>query len=301
MTKCFAYRAFGLNIVSDLALPELPPALVPHSSTDLRIELTNQVATGLPSEAESNFHPGPNGGFVMRIADVADFWVGEGSLIRMAVMPDADLGLARLYLLGSAMGMALHQRGWLVMHASAVLRGGEASLFAGDSGAGKSTLAAAFGRAGFGVIADDVLVVNVDPNGRPAVWPGARSFKLWGDTLDALGLERVHSSRIASRTDKYFVINERPITDALYPLAEIVVLEASAEGASASLDTLPRLEAIRAISSNTYRPEYIGLLDRRAEHFRQCAELAAAIPVRRFRRPWDPAEISSGVEILQRL
>lgn len=301
MTTRFSYRAFGLNIISDLVLPELPAALAAPSSIDLHIELAERIAASLPPEAEDNFHPDPDGGFVFRVPGVADFWVGRGDSIRMALFPGADFGVARLYLLGSALGMAMHQRGWLVMHASAVLRDGAVSLFIGDSGAGKSTLAAAFAKAGFGVLADDVMPVRMNSEGKFEVWPGALSFKLWGDSLDALGLEREGLAEIGNRHDKYFVMNGQPIADAAYPLVEIVVLEDFAEGATLSLETLPKLEAIRAISANTYRPEYIDLLGRRSNHFQQCAVLAAAVPVRRLRRRWELGRISDDVEMLQQL
>src|ERR1041385_8005076 len=114
MTAQFAYRAFGLNIVADLALPELPPAIAPHSSIDLRIELIDHATANMSSNPEAIFQLGLEGGYLLRIADVADFHVSHGDLIRMTLLPSADPGMARLYLLGSAMGMAMHQRGWLV-------------------------------------------------------------------------------------------------------------------------------------------------------------------------------------------
>jgi len=301
MTGKFNYRAFGLNIVSDMELPELPPILGPHASIDLRIESGSQKTAFMLPDAALDFHRTPDGVCALRVNGVADFWVHQGSLIRMAIFADADEGMARLYLLGSAMGMALHQRGWMVMHASAVLQGGAVSLFVGDSGAGKSTLAAAFCRAGFGVLADDVMPIRVTGTGKFEVWPGARSFKLWADSLKVFGMERGLLSPIANRTEKYFVMNGLPVADAAYPLAEIIVLDTCAEEEMASLHILPKLESIRAISSNTYRPEYIDVLGRRSEHFKQCAELSAAIPVRRFRRPWKFENINSAVDILKRL
>jgi ABC-type cobalamin/Fe3+-siderophores transport system ATPase subunit len=197
--------------------------------------------------------------------------------------------------------MALHQREWLVLHAAAVLHDGAVSIFVGDSGAGKSTLAASFGKAGYDVLADDAVAVRMNGSSKPEIWPGARSFKLWADTLDSLGLKREELAQVANRTDKYFVLNARPIVDAAYPLAEIIVLDTVEEGQKASLETLPKLEAIRVIAANTYRPEFVDLLDRRADHFQQCVALAASIPVRRFRRPWDRTRMGAGVELLERL
>jgi hypothetical protein len=58
------------------------------------------------------------------------------------------------------------------LHASAVVRDGTAVLLAGPSGSGKSTLAHAAGRAGFRVLADEPVFVQLEP--RLRVW-GRRS------------------------------------------------------------------------------------------------------------------------------
>ena len=74
-------------------------------------------------------------------------------------VPDSNV---RLFLLGSAMGALLHQRGLLPLHTNAVEVGGRAFAFMGKSGAGKSTLAAWFHDRGFRIVADDVCVVGFD-------------------------------------------------------------------------------------------------------------------------------------------
>ena len=48
---------------------------------------------------------------------------------------------------------------------------------------------------------------------------------------------------------------------------------------------------MQAIAVNTYRPEYVGLLGREVEHFRQCGKLARDIPVGRLIRPWGLSSI----------
>jgi hypothetical protein len=292
----YSYRAFGLGILSDLQMPELPPAPGALPSVDLSIEMVGGIE-GMPPEASEGFCRYEGGGYVLRAPKIADFHVESGRRIRMAVAPAADSRMAKLYLLGSALGMALHQRGLLVMHASAVLRGGAVCMFVGDSGAGKSTLAAGLAAAGFGVLGDDVVAVRVNGDGASEVWPGARSFKVWGDALDALGLEDVKRTRVADRADKFFVVNQSPVADAGYPVSELILLDTAAE--AVSLEPLSNLEAVRAISSNTYRPEYVALLGRTAEHFQQCAALASSISARRFRRPWNLGRVRGDIEFLR--
>ncbi len=299
MTRTFRYRAFGLDIASDLSLPELMPAAGQSSSADVTIELATAISVHALIEPDACFHPVGDGGFMMQVAEAGDYWVGGGSMIKVSPLTDADMGMLRLYLNGSAMGMALHQRGALVMHASAVLRGNAVTLFVGDSGAGKSTLAARFGQAGYPVLADDIMPVQFDDAGDATVSPGSISFKLWEDALPALRLQPHDHEQIANRTDKYYVTNTRPPTDRPYPVREIIVLAESPDCDSATLEPLSKLEAIRAISTNTYRPEYIQLLNHEALHFRQCVQLAGTVPVLRLTRPWDAKQIDDTVRFLE--
>ena len=57
--------------------------------------------------------------------------------------PDADERAVRLCLLGPIVALIPHQRGRLILHASAVAVGGDAIAFLGGQGWGKSTIAAA--------------------------------------------------------------------------------------------------------------------------------------------------------------
>ena len=67
--------------------------------------------------------------------------------------------------------MLLQQRGYLVLHASAVAAGGTAVAFLGHAGWGKSTTAAALYAQGYGLVTDDVLAVEMS-SGRLMVPPG---------------------------------------------------------------------------------------------------------------------------------
>ncbi len=76
-----------------------------------------------------------------------------------------------------------YERGRFVVHGAAVRKNDRAVLVVGDSGAGKSTLAYAGGRAGWSVLADDMVVV--DPHGdRPTAQGIARVPSVPGQTVD---------------------------------------------------------------------------------------------------------------------
>lgn len=279
------YRAHGLLVASDIALPELPLAGA-AGHPDLSIALDGQLALPADSPPDEAFVPWADG-FLMRVPGAAHFHVRHGKEIRIRPMADADPGLLRLYLIGSALGMALHQRGLLVMHAAAVLQEGAVTLFVGDSGAGKSTLASKFAQAGHDVLADDVVAIQSDAQGVPYAWPGSTSFKLWTESLPGLGLEVATLVQVANRTEKYYVENAQPAADAPHRLGRILVLEPAPATDNHVLQALPLLAATAAISANSYRPEYIGLLGRQASHLAQCVQVASAVPILGLRYPWD--------------
>lgn len=286
-----AYSAYGLRLHSDLALPEYEPD-ASGGDPDIVIRLAPGAAEEWRAigQEPGRFHAAPGGGFVLSVPEVAVYHVTGGAEIRIAPEPDAEPGMVRLFTIGSAMGMALHQRGVLVLHGATVALGGKARILVGDSGAGKSTLAARLGQAGCTVLGDDTMALWPAPAGRRGrwLWQGSRVFKLWQDSIEAMGLGLDGLDRLGNRHDKFFVPNPVPDSARVEPagtdLAEILVLE-TGDGPP-RVEPLTGLRALQAVAANTYRPEYVPLLGREAEHFRQCGDLARDIPVGRLIRPW---------------
>lgn len=74
------------------------------------------------------------------------------------------------------MQVALGERRHLLIHASAVERGGKAVIMPGDSGSGKSTLAALLGENGWRLLADELVMIDM-ANGMILPFPRAISLK----------------------------------------------------------------------------------------------------------------------------
>jgi len=71
------------------------------------------------------------------------------------------------------------------LHASAVVVDGRILALLGAKGAGKSTSAAAFARAGYPVLADDIVVL-AEQDGRFMAEPAYPSLRLWPSSVEAL-------------------------------------------------------------------------------------------------------------------
>ena len=273
MAAPFRYRLFGLTIASELELAELAVA-PPDAMADVTIALDDAGPVG-----DLGQEPVPtDGGFVIQIAGVARYSVRGGAVIRVAPDPSAAPANVRLFLLGSAMGMLLHQRGLLPLHANAVEIDGRAFAFLGHSGAGKSTLAAWFYDRGHAVISDDVCVVRQDAGRAPTVSPGLPRLRLWRDALERSGRDPAahpHSYSGDPDYDKFDVALCRATPDEL-PLAGVVLLR---WGATAGILRLNGLSGVEVLSANTYRGAYVGLLGKQREHLQSCVHIAAAVPL----------------------
>lgn len=81
------------------------------------------------------------------------------------------------------------------IHASAFLADGVALLLAGRSGAGKSCLATAADRAGFQILSDDTVYVQLKPRLRVWGWP-RNAHLLPADAVGAAGPPRVRNGKL---------------------------------------------------------------------------------------------------------
>jgi len=202
---------------------------------------------------------------------------------------DLTLEDASTYLLGPVMGFVLRLRGITCLHASAVAVGDSAVAFLGFPGAGKSTLAAAFGRAGFAVLSDDVVAL-LDEGGRFLVQPGYPRVNLWPDSVCWLFGSESALPTITSTWDKRFLALDqngcRFATEPL-PLAAIYVL-GEREGllGASVIEEVRGNDAFVTLVANTY-VNY--LLDRsmRSREFDVLSRVVASIPVRSVRPPAD--------------
>jgi energy-coupling factor transporter ATP-binding protein EcfA2 len=201
--------------------------------------------------------------------------------------PGADEAKIRLYLLGTCMGVLLMQRGILPLHGSAVVIDEKVYAIVGESGAGKSTLAAAFVRAQYPLMTDDVIAVSLSKDSAAAtVYPSYPQQKLWEESIEQLGLLSQDYSSIYQRVNKYAV----PIPSQFYrdplPLAGVIELIKTSEP-EPSIKAYNRLEGLHVLNVHTYRNSLLHLLNLQQWQFQSITRLASQLPVYQLRRPVD--------------
>lgn len=138
------------------------------------------------------------------------------------MLPDAaPLSLAH-GLLGAEMGMnlqiALGERRFLLLHASAVERDGRALLMTGESGAGKSTLAALLGERGWRFMGDEFALLDPD-TGLVHAFP--RPVSLKNEATELFGdVDPARLGPVMRDTPKGTIRHLRPPQDAITKMAE---------------------------------------------------------------------------------
>jgi hypothetical protein len=274
------YRIFGLSVASALELPELAPA--DAAAPDVAIR---RAAIGLPAAAPGYSVTGD--GTLLTVTGVGRFLIRDGREIVVERDSRAADRNVRLFLLGSAFGALLHQRGLLPLHANAIDVAGRGIAFAGHSGAGKSTMAAWFHDRGHTILADDVCVVTLDSAGKAVAWPGVPRLRLWREALEKSGRTVAGHRRSFDDLDKWDVPTAASAAARPLPLERIYVLARAEETAPAPLvRRLAGVEAVDALVANTYRGGYVRLAGLTGAHLARCLEIARAVPVFEARRAW---------------
>jgi hypothetical protein len=222
-----------------------------------------------------------------------------GSRIWAIGPPAATIEDTAAYLLGPALGFALHLRGIACLHASAVDVDGSAVAFVGPAGAGKSTLAAAFARRGHAVLTDDVAALT-DLGHRFEIRPAYPRVRLWPASVSLLFGASDALPRLTPTWDKRYLPLEGSYRFAAKPLPLVALVLLGEHDAcdSPRLRRLAPASAMMGLVRNGYAAR---LLDagQRAHEFDVLGRLAAHVPVHLLEGHGDPARLDRACELVR--
>ena len=291
------YRAYGLIVSSQVALPELEPTA--PAAPDLEIAVGSVDFPDAGSKGATAFRFEPTRRYLSWQA-VGAFMISGANRIDVDPAPGTDDPLLAFPLLGPVMALALHQRGLLILHASAIAVGAKSVIFMGDKGAGKSTTAGAMIRAGHRLLTDDVVALDLSDPGRPMIPPGFPQLKLAADAAGAIRLEQAEvRPQVHPQIDKaQHRLHEGFAAEAV-PVSRIYMLE---RGEQAVISPLTGAAALPAIIKFSYvtrfgREALPG--DSASAHLRQCALVAGRVGVSRLEVPTGLARIDEAVSAIE--
>lgn len=278
------YRVFGLNILSDLPLNELKP--YSFNTADVRIilgenpaELENPVDRGVLFQLRENE-------FLFRLDTVGSFYVRNGNFITIERLNNSTDQELSLFLLGSAFGALLHQRGLVPLHGSTIVLEEKAVPILGVSGAGKSSIAAEYLKRGYKILADDISVLEAEKNSI-SILPGVPQVKLWKDVMDELILDTRKYDKVRPQLLKYRKPAEKNYMETARQISKIIVLSTK-NTPGFDIREIKGAEKFNILKNHTFRYKFMQNPEMIQTHFELINRLAATTPVYAISRPVSP-------------
>jgi hypothetical protein len=289
----YQYRAYGLGVHSEFALPEMTEM---PSSGDVRVGRASFDRTQPEGAYRGQTFWALGDVTCIEIDEVGAFLVREGREILVDPDKAAEESALRLQILGPCLAVILHQRGFLMLHASVVAIEGGAVGFLGGPHWGKSTTAAAFHARGHSLIADDVLAIDPHGEGSPLVQPGFPQMKLWPDAADSLGEALEALPRLHPKLDKRAHRIQERFQEGSVPLKRLYVLD---RGDRHAILPLSLQEGLVELIRHSYTVRLLEATGTRERHFHQCSGLVKKVPVNRLQRSMDLNSLAELVALVE--
>ncbi len=275
--KNHTYKVFELEILStNIELPELQ-----RSEKNVHdVEIIKSSRRLIKSQSNykkiyKNLFINENE-LVLNVSNIAVFKVESGNKIfwnnyQSSFSEDS----IRAYLLGSAMGAILIQRGNIVIHANALTKDSKTIICAGNGGDGKSTLAYSLMRQGWKLLSDDLVALSDDF----CVLPGIPRIKLWDDAISYYGIEKNYLKRVREDMKKYQLTGD--CVKSAYKKSKVnaIYVLNNEENIIVKNEILSQKEKFLKVHNHIYRPLYVNGFNKEANYFKKLTKLTKDLPV----------------------
>lgn len=189
--------------------------------------------------------------------------------------------------LGSGLGTYLHMIGRIPLHGMAWVANGKATMVLGRSGTGKSTVAAAMLQCGHKLLSDDVIPTSHIQGRAPVAYPAHRRFKLSPVLLRALEVDTRPLLKVLPGSDKMaWSIPADAFNPEPTPISRCIILLPERSGTTqVALKPLIKLEALRRLKRQVYRPKLVTALGHQNQLFILAHQLATQATVETCQLP----------------
>lgn len=298
------YSVFGLTVRASASIPGLIPLQDTVDRPDIELHLDGSEGPfvgGCSNHSESviytSDYTGPSGTPALRILrdheeglfhlvyfDGMQFWMDRQGTKLWASWPShSSVDEAATYLLGPVLGLLLRFRGVTCLHASAVAIGKSVIAFAGAEGAGKSTTAAAFARAGYAAVSDDVVAL-VEREGDFFVSPTYPHLCLWPESVEMLYGTANALPLFVPNWEKRRLSSENGgarFEDGALPLRAIYLLDEIRDEPGPHVEAVTGQTGFLSLVANSFATNMLDS-EMRANEFRTLSSLVAKVPLRRL-------------------
>lgn len=295
----FYYRVYGLNIESEICIPEFTKIENPQEvSIDTKIyykDASKEIKEAIENGQQTNF---TYNDMWFNVENVAIYRVYDEDKIEVDVYEDADPYMVNMYILGTVLGLVLLQKNMVAIHGGAVLINNKGCVFTGDKGAGKSTLTTALRKKGYGFIADDVASINLDEEAK--IHPGFGYQKLCEDTMEKLGYNPIdfvpfdageHTKYIVPALDKFidYEVNFKALFEITVDDIDDVKIE-ELSGSKKLDNIIKNIFNVAVLGNAGGIPPII---------FKKCIDLARYIKCYKIVRPRDKFTVDDQINLIE--
>lgn len=289
----YKYKAFGLNIHSEIFLPEL--AVNKSDSPDLIIRKGSFDVFSGKAIVEGEFFRVTENVIYRFWDDIGKFKIKDGNEILFEEAEGVNEVVFRSFILGTVFASLLYQRGLFVLHASAVNINNGVIAFLGNKGYGKSTTAMTFYKEGHPIIDDDYIALNPE-NSIPLVYPGYPSLRLSYKSRvhGNFSLEKVYYN--GHEIDKIHVPVENNFSLNEIPLKKLYVLK---RGENFGISNFRPQEALMKLVENTFGISRFKKSDF-VNNLNQCASLLKRVEISLLEIPESLEEMHKVVELVKK-
>lgn len=241
----YPYRLFGLNFISDRAIPGVSevdglageePIHIEFGNAPIRIPTPQYEDESVQANAEE---------YLFRFPAIGRIYVRGGAQITVEQVDGADEVVLWQVILGVGASIAGFRRGLVPIHASAVVSGDNCMALAGQSTAGKSTLAALLNRLGYELHADDLCLADCSGE-HVMAGAGVPELRLHQDAVGMAGWQHIEPfTRAPDAAKSVFRWNDLKVLSRR--LLRIYVLEFASEGTEPGIYPIMGLGALDAL------------------------------------------------------
>lgn len=290
------YKIYGLNITSELVLH---PAKRNNKQAiiDVDVRVVDKIVFDKSIAVSINRFWVNNKNEVYLEGEYGSILVQNGNTILVELKNTQNSKLASQHVLGSGLGIILHQAKKLVLHGSAVCKNNEAIIFLGKSGNGKSSTAALMQKKGYQLLSDDLSVISIE-DGVFFVQPGFSKQKLAQDFLHKMDMpigqseESISEGRIKYWRDSDSFHN-KPV-----PIKHIYCIRKQNIPQVEIRDNEDDLYMFYSLYRNAYRFKLIEPLGFKREHFTLCQQLYNQVNVKMINYPTTSIDLQKTLSVI---
>lgn len=294
------YKVYGLNIASQIDLPELIP--LENHEVEMDVYITyGDMPEEIKNDRQEDIYGYYNGNEMwFYVNNVGQYYIKNGNRIYIEPCENCIAYKIRSFLLGRAMGMLLFQRGVVALHGGVIDIDGQGIAICGKSGAGKSTLLSAFRHSGYKFITDEIIATQVDEDGRVLGVPSYPVQKLSKEIISSMGgnVETLQCNYSPDRM-RYLVVDKQKFKDERLFLCAMYEIQV-ADVDEVTIQELSGIEKMNVLRRNGY---YMSLSIRVGfpkDYMSMCIRLVKQMRIFTITRPANKLTINEQKELIYR-